>query len=107
MQRGSELDDLLARIVEVRDRIAPRAGPTPVLLKIAPDLSLGELDDMVGVARARAIDGMIVSNTTVGRPATCATAPRARRAACRAGRSIRWRRGCWRRPMCGWKARSR
>ena len=45
-----------------------QAGPTPVLLKIAPDLSLADLDDMVGVARARRIDGMIVGNTTIGRP---------------------------------------
>jgi dihydroorotate dehydrogenase len=70
LQRASALDDLLARIVDTRDRIAPRAGPTPVLLKIAPDLTLGELDDIVGSARARKIDGMIVGNTTVGRPAT-------------------------------------
>jgi dihydroorotate dehydrogenase len=68
LQRASALDDLLARIVETRDRIAPRAGPTPVLLKIAPDLSLGDLDDIVGVARARKIDGMIVGNTTISRP---------------------------------------
>jgi dihydroorotate dehydrogenase len=39
-----------------------------VLLKIAPDLSLSDLDDIVGVARARRIDGMIVGNTTVSRP---------------------------------------
>jgi dihydroorotate dehydrogenase len=69
LQRASALDDLLARIVEIRDRIAPRAGPTPVLLKIAPDLTLGELDDIVGIARGRKVDGMIVGNTTVGRPA--------------------------------------
>jgi dihydroorotate dehydrogenase len=81
LQRGSALDDLLARIVETRDRIEPRAGPTPVLLKIAPDLSLGELDDIVGVARSRKIDGMIVGNTTVGRP----TALRDRAAAQEAG----------------------
>jgi dihydroorotate dehydrogenase len=70
LQRASALDDLLARIVETRDRVAPRAGPTPVLLKIAPDLTLAELDDVVGIARARAIDGMIVGNTTIRRPAT-------------------------------------
>jgi dihydroorotate dehydrogenase len=70
LQRASALDDLLARIVEARDRVATRAGPTPVLLKIAPDLSLGDLDDIVGVARARGIDGMIVGNTTVKRPAS-------------------------------------
>jgi dihydroorotate dehydrogenase len=68
LQRASATDDLLARAVEARDRLAPSAGPTPVLLKIAPDLSLGDLDDIVGVARARKIDGMIVGNTTLGRP---------------------------------------
>jgi dihydroorotate dehydrogenase len=70
LQRASAVDDLLARVVEVRDRVAPRAGPTPVLLKIAPDLSLMDLDDIVGVARARKIDGMIVGNTTISRPPT-------------------------------------
>jgi len=68
LQRASAVDDLLARVVEVRDRVAPRAGPMPLLLKIAPDLSLADLDDIVGVARARKIDGMIVGNTTIGRP---------------------------------------
>ena len=68
LQRASAVDDLLARVVEVRDRVAPRAGPTPLLLKIAPDLSLADLDDIVGVARARKIDGMIVGNTTISRP---------------------------------------
>jgi dihydroorotate dehydrogenase len=68
LQRASAVDDLLARVAEARDRVAPRAGPTPVLLKIAPDLSLSDLDDIVGVARARKIDGMIVGNTTIGRP---------------------------------------
>jgi len=68
LQRASELDDLLARIVAARDRVRERAGPVPVLLKIAPDLTLPELDDMVGIARARRLDGMIVGNTTVSRP---------------------------------------
>jgi dihydroorotate dehydrogenase len=68
LQRASVLDDLLGRIVETRDRVARNAGPTPVLLKIAPDLSLNDLDDIVGVARMRKIDGMIVGNTTIGRP---------------------------------------
>ncbi len=68
LQQGTALDELLARVVEARDRVAPRAGPTPVLLKIAPDLTLSDLDDVVGVARQRKIDGMIVGNTTIGRP---------------------------------------
>jgi dihydroorotate dehydrogenase len=39
-----------------------------VLLKIAPDLTLADLDDVVGVARKRRLDGMIVGNTTISRP---------------------------------------
>jgi dihydroorotate dehydrogenase len=68
LQQASVLDDLLARVIEARDRVVQNAGPTPVLLKIAPDLTLGGLDDMVGIARSRRVDGMIVGNTTVGRP---------------------------------------
>jgi dihydroorotate dehydrogenase len=68
LQRASALDSLLARIVDTRDRVARNAGPTPVLLKIAPDLTLSDLDDVVGVARARRMDGMIVGNTTISRP---------------------------------------
>src|SRR5580692_2403771 len=68
LQQASVLDDLLARVVDARERVAPNAGPAPVLLKIAPDLSLSDLDDVVGIARARRVDGMIVGNTTVARP---------------------------------------
>jgi dihydroorotate dehydrogenase len=39
-----------------------------VLIKIAPDLSLRELDDVLRAARRRAVDGMIIGNTTITRP---------------------------------------
>jgi dihydroorotate dehydrogenase len=68
LQQTAALDDLLARVIAARDRVALRTGPIPVLLKIAPDLSLSELDDVVAVARRRNVDGMIVGNTTVKRP---------------------------------------
>lgn len=68
LQQAKSLDNLLARVVETRDKVMLHAGPTPVLLKIAPDLSLAELDDVVGIARARKVDGMIVGNTTLSRP---------------------------------------
>ena len=68
MQQAAVLDDLLARVVDARERAVQRSGPTPVLLKIAPDLSLSDLDDVVGIARSRRLDGMIVGNTTVARP---------------------------------------
>ncbi len=69
MQQAGVLDDLLARVIDARERVTKTAGPTPVLLKIAPDLSLSDLDDVVGIARARRVDGMIIGNTTVTRPA--------------------------------------
>ena len=65
LQARAALDDLLARVIAVRDRAAGRKS---LLLKIAPDVSLAELDDIVAVARTRKVDGMIVSNTTVTRP---------------------------------------
>jgi len=70
LQQAAALDDLLSRVIDARERAAPNAGRTPVLLKIAPDLSLPDLDDVVGIARSRRIDGMIVGNTTVTRPAS-------------------------------------
>ncbi|MGP0092219.1 MAG: quinone-dependent dihydroorotate dehydrogenase [Xanthobacteraceae bacterium] len=70
LQQPAVLNDLVARLLAARDRVSIKAGPTPVLIKIAPDLSLAELDDIVGVARARGVDGMIVSNTSVRRPSS-------------------------------------
>ncbi len=70
LQQAKALDDLLARVIDARERVRPRAGPTPVLLKIAPDLTLSDLDDAVGIARKHGVDGMIVSNTTISRPAS-------------------------------------
>jgi dihydroorotate dehydrogenase len=68
LQQASVLDDLLGRVLDERERHHGRSGPVPVLLKIAPDLTLSDLDDVVGVARKRGIDGMILSNTTIHRP---------------------------------------
>ena len=63
LQGRAELSDLLKR---VRDAIA--AGRTPLLVKIAPDASDHDLDDIVGVCRELEVDGIIVGNTTVSRP---------------------------------------
>jgi dihydroorotate dehydrogenase len=68
LQQAAALDDLLARVMEARERVRVGTRLVPVLLKIAPDLTLPDLDDVVGVARKRRVDGMIVSNTTLARP---------------------------------------
>jgi dihydroorotate dehydrogenase len=70
LQQAAALDDLLAKVIEARERVRQSAGDSPVLLKIAPDLRLSELDDVVHIARSRKIDGMIVANTTLARPSS-------------------------------------
>jgi dihydroorotate dehydrogenase len=70
LQQSAALDDLLAKVIDARERVRKSAGDAPVLLKIAPDLSLAELDDVVHIARSRRVDGMIVANTTLARPST-------------------------------------
>ena len=57
----------MARVVEAREQAAPRR---PLLVKIAPDLDLRGLDDVVEVCARRGVDGLIVANTTVARPAS-------------------------------------
>lgn len=68
LQAESALDDLVARTLAARDAVAASGKRTPILIKIAPDLTLPELDGMIAVARKREIDGLIVSNTTIARP---------------------------------------
>ena len=68
LQQAKVFDDLLARVMDARSRMSKEAGTTPVLIKIAPDVTLSELDDLVGGARKHRVDGMIIGNTTLARP---------------------------------------
>ena len=72
LQGRKPLDALMAQVLAARDEAAPGR---PVFLKIAPDLAEGALDDILEVVRSRAVDGLIISNTTVARPASL-TSPR-------------------------------
>jgi dihydroorotate dehydrogenase len=45
----------------------------PILLKVAPDLSQAQCADVAALAMAYKMDGLIVSNTTIARPAQLAT----------------------------------
>ncbi len=88
LQQGSVFDELLARVMDARARISRQAGVTPVLIKIAPDLTLNELDDIVGAARRHRVDGIIVGNTTVTRPAWLRDRTTAREAGGLSGRPL-------------------
>jgi dihydroorotate dehydrogenase len=74
LQRREALDDLVTRVVAARDETEPRR---PLLVKIAPDLDARGLEDIVATALAHRIDGLIVSNTTVARPASLSSRNRA------------------------------
>jgi dihydroorotate dehydrogenase len=65
--RGLQNRDELERLL---DAVMAERGATPVLVKIAPDLDVSALDDVAQVALAAKIDGLIVTNTTIARPAS-------------------------------------
>ena len=88
LQQADALDDLLARVIDARERVRQNAGDSPVLLKIAPDLSLSELDDVVQIARSRRVDGMIVTNTTLSRPSILREQGRAKESGGLSGRPL-------------------
>jgi dihydroorotate dehydrogenase len=88
LQQASALDDLLAKVIDARERVRQNAGDSPVLLKIAPDLTLNELDDVVQIARSRRVDGMIVGNTTIARSSALREQNRAREQGGLSGRPL-------------------
>jgi len=65
LQGRAVLRSLLEHLIKVRDET--NSG-VPLLVKIAPDLTSEECADIARVALETAIDGLIVSNTTVARP---------------------------------------
>jgi dihydroorotate dehydrogenase len=71
LQDRGELDQLLGLLVEERAR---RGIRVPLLLKIAPDVSPAALDGMTDAALVSGIEGLIVSNTTIARPAALRSA---------------------------------
>ncbi len=64
LQDRGALTELLAA---VRGARAP--GGPPIFLKVAPDLEPADIDDIAAVLDAQPLDGLVVSNTTIGRPA--------------------------------------
>jgi dihydroorotate dehydrogenase len=65
-------DQLSALIAATRDAAtkACNGESRPLLVKIAPDLTLEDKQDIASTIRETGIDGLIISNTTITRPAT-------------------------------------
>src|SRR6516225_1935745 len=68
LQGREPLATLLAAVRGARGGTRP-----PLLLKIAPDLTEADKTDIAEVALAGGVDGLIVSNTTIARPAGLAS----------------------------------
>lgn len=68
LQAGDELVQLIDAVLGAREAARSNDGRTvPVLLKIAPDMTLEQLEQTVNAVRSSALDGMVVSNTTLDR----------------------------------------
>ena len=68
LQEKSAVEGLLTLLCREKSRLAAASDkPVPMLLKISPNLEEGALEDLVGVAMATGIDGMIAVNTTTER----------------------------------------
>jgi dihydroorotate dehydrogenase len=62
-----EKEPLMNLLRAVRDRVIESANPCPVLLKIAPDMGEGQLNDIIDIVLELKLDGVIATNTTISR----------------------------------------
>ena len=62
-----EKEPLKALLQAVKNANDLKANPKPILLKIAPDLTDGQLDDIIEIVQETKIDGVIATNTTIDR----------------------------------------
>ena len=64
LQEASMLEHLIDSILSAKTK---KKSNTPILLKVAPDLSDHQLNDIASLAKSKAIDGIIATNTTCSR----------------------------------------
>ncbi|XP_078005494.1 dihydroorotate dehydrogenase (quinone), mitochondrial isoform X2 [Phascolarctos cinereus] len=69
LQGKEELRQLLIKVLKERDALQGGHKPA-VLVKIAPDLTAQEKREIASVMKELGVDGLIVANTTVSRPAS-------------------------------------
>lgn len=73
LQTRAALDELLGRMAEARKALTAAHGAKPLFLKVAPDLDHDEIGQIADACLTGGIDALIVSNTTVDRPASLAS----------------------------------
>jgi len=68
LQSEDALTRLLDTVVSARERTVQPGRRVPVFVKIAPDLTDADLDDIAAVIVRAGLDGVIATNTTTARP---------------------------------------
>jgi len=64
LQDKEPLTALLQSVVTENKKYS---NPRPILLKIAPDLSTSQIDDVIEIVQSVGVDGIIATNTTISR----------------------------------------
>lgn len=67
LQKRESLLPLLQQVLGARDASGCK---TPLLVKIAPDLDAGQREEIAATVMEAGVDGLVVSNTTLERPAS-------------------------------------
>jgi len=69
LQEKDALHKILTNLQSQNSKVNPStgSGPKPILLKIAPDLTTEQIDDVINLALEIKLDGLVASNTTVSR----------------------------------------
>ena len=68
LQHGDMFDDLLCKLKAEQHRLAEQHGRyVPLAVKVAPDLNADEIQSIADTLRRQKIDGLIATNTTLGR----------------------------------------
>ena len=83
LRQLQEKKPLIELLQQVQARNLARPVPRPLLLKIAPDLTNAQLDDILEIARETRLSGLVATNTTIARDGLRTDA--AQVAACGAG----------------------
>jgi dihydroorotate dehydrogenase len=69
LQEKDSLQKIFSHLQTVNQQLSQQTGisPKPLLLKIAPDLSFGQIDDVIDLALEINLDGLVATNTTISR----------------------------------------
>lgn len=73
LQDKKPLTHILSTLMDINNT---KESPKPILLKIAPDLTNEQLDDIIDIVADTGIDGVIATNTTIDRGGLSTSATR-------------------------------